>query len=95
MWSWLQPKPSLAEREVDRGLRLLVLDGAASQVMAALTGGALLVAYALKLGASNKVIGLIAALGPLTQVMQLPAILLVERSRPSPASRATGSRPAG
>ncbi len=80
---WLQPRDTaqLDPREVERGLRLLLLDGVSSQVMGALTGGALLVAFALKLGASNKVIGLIAAVGPLTQLLQLPAIVLVERLR--------------
>ncbi len=75
-------RPQAAElepQEVERGLRLLLLDGVSTQVMGALTGGALLVAFALLLGASNKVIGLIAAVGPLTQLLQLPSILLVER----------------
>jgi len=60
---------------------MLLFDGVSSQVMGALTGGALLVAFALKLGASHLVIGLIAAVGPLTQVLQLPAAVLVEKSR--------------
>ncbi len=60
---------------------MLLFDGVSSQVMGALTGGALLVGFALLLGASNKVIGLIAAVGPLTQLLQLPAILLVEKTR--------------
>lgn len=64
-----------------RDLDLLVWDGVASQVMGALTGGALLVAYALQLGASRTTIGVIAALGPATQLLQLPAIILVERYR--------------
>jgi len=60
---WLEPREpaELGPHEVEHGLRLLLLDGVSSQVMGALTGGALLVAFALKLGASNKVIGLIAA----------------------------------
>ncbi len=80
-----RPRPPeqapLRPQEVERGLRYLLLDGVSSQVMGALTGGALLVAFALQLGASNKVIGLIAAVGPLSQLLQLPAIVLVERLR--------------
>jgi Major Facilitator Superfamily len=78
---WLEPQARLNPAEVDHGLRMLLLDGVSSQVMGALTSGALLVAFALLLGASNKVIGLMAALGPLTQLLQIPAILLVERTR--------------
>ena len=74
-------RSELAPDEIERGLRLLLLDGVSSQVMGALTGGALLVAFALHLGASNKVIGLIAAVGPLSQLLQLPAIVFVERLR--------------
>jgi len=40
--------------------------------MGILTGGAFLVAFAVKLGASNLVIGLLAAIGPLSQLLQLP-----------------------
>ncbi len=79
--SWFQPKDHLAQAEVDRGLRMLLFDGISTQVMGALTGGALLVGYALLLGASNKTIGLIAAIPPLTQLLQIPAILLVEKIR--------------
>lgn len=60
---------------------MLLFDGVFSQVMAALTGGAILVGFALSMSASNKVIGLIAAIGPLTQLLQIPAIVLVERVR--------------
>ena len=48
--------------------------------MGAFTGGAFLVAFALLLGASNFVIGLLAAVGPLTQILQIPAIFLVDRT---------------
>jgi MFS family permease len=71
----------LHPHDCDPGLRLLLLDGVSTQVMGALTGGALLIGFALLLGASNKVIGLIAAVGPLTQLLQIPAILLIEKTR--------------
>ncbi|MEX1310688.1 MAG: MFS transporter [Candidatus Sulfomarinibacteraceae bacterium] len=78
---WLQPTDDFDEEQRDRGLRLLTLDGMSTQVMGALTGGALLVAFALMLGASLTVIGLIAAVGPLSQLLQIPAIWIVEKLR--------------
>jgi MFS family permease len=77
----LRPKESLAESEIQSGLDYVIKDGIASQAMGILTGGAFLVAFAIKLGASNLVIGLLAAIGPLAQLLQLPSILLVERIR--------------
>lgn len=53
----------------------------ATQAMATLTGGTFLIAFAVKLGASNLVIGLLAAIGPLAQLFQLPSIFLVEKVR--------------
>lgn len=81
MIGWLRPQERVDERELERGLRALTIDGACSQVMGALTGGAFLVSFALLLGAPNVVIGVLAAVGPLTQLLQLPATVLVERTR--------------
>ncbi len=81
MVAWLRPRDALSETEVSGGLRSLMVEGVAAQVMVSLTMGAFLVAFALALGASNKVIGLLAAIGPLAQAIQIPAILLVERLR--------------
>lgn len=72
---------TLTEQQIQSGLRLVIKDGVASQSMAILTGGAFLVAFAVKLGASNAVIGMLAAIGPLSQLLQLPAIFLVEKIR--------------
>jgi hypothetical protein len=74
-------KDSLTDEEIRFGLRQVVRDGVASQAMGILTGGAFLVAFAIKLGASNFVIGLLAAIGPLAQLLQLPSIFLVEKVR--------------
>jgi MFS family permease len=71
----------LTEVEVQSGLRYVIKDGIASQAMGILTGGAFLVAFAIKLGASNFVIGMLAAIGPLAQLLQLPSIFLVEKIR--------------
>ena len=78
---WLKPDESLTEDQIDSGLKYVIKDGVASQAMGILTGGAFLVAFAVKLGASNFVIGLLAAIGPLSQLLQLPAIALVEKVR--------------
>jgi MFS family permease len=48
--------------------------------MDTLTSGAFLVAFALLLGASNTVVGLLAAVSPLAQLLQILAIYLVERT---------------
>jgi len=79
MLGFLQPKEQLKKTEIEKGLKTLTLDGVTSQVMGSLTGGPFLVAFALILGASNFLIGLLAAVGPLTQLLQLPTILLVEK----------------
>lgn len=72
---------SLTDEQIQSGLSYVVKDGIASQSMGILTGGAFLVAFAIKLGASNFVIGLLAAIGPLAQLLQLPSIFLVEKIR--------------
>ena len=76
-----KPEDTLTEEQVEAGLRYVIKDGIASQAMGILTGGAFLVAFAVKLGASNFVIGLLAAIGPLAQLLQLPSIFIVERIR--------------
>lgn len=76
-----RPGASLGRDDLHRGLRLVVLDGMASQVMATLAGGVFLTAYALSLGASGTVVGLLAAIPFLAQVFQVPGILIVERLR--------------
>ncbi|MEW2848191.1 hypothetical protein AB1A86_12475, partial [Stenotrophomonas maltophilia] len=68
-----------ADRE--RGLRLLVVEAGFSGGAAALTSGVILTAFALHLGASNVMVGILAAMPFLAQLLQLPAIQLVERWR--------------
>lgn len=72
---------TLSDSQVQSALKYIIRDGVASQAMGVLTGGAFLVAFAVKLGASNFVIGLLAAIGPLSQLLQLPSIFLVEKIR--------------
>lgn len=75
------PDEKLAERDIQRGLRNVIKDGVVTQAMATLTCGVFLVTFALELGASNVVIGLLAALPPLLQFVQIPSVYLVERFR--------------
>jgi len=77
----LKAEESLTDDQVRSGLDYIIKDGVASQAMGVLTGGAFLIAFAIKLGASNFVIGLLAAIGPLSQLLQLPSIFLVEKIR--------------
>jgi MFS family permease len=72
---------SLDEQQITSALRNIIKDGVASQAMGILTGGVFLVAFAVKLGASNLVIGLLAAIGPLSQLLQLPSIFIIEKIR--------------
>jgi MFS family permease len=77
----LDPQPYVGEEERARGLRLLVVEAAFSGGATALTTGVILTAFALHLGASNVMIGVLASAPFLAQLLQLPAILLVERIR--------------
>ncbi len=81
MFNWIKPKENLEQSETDRGLRMLLFDATCSQILGVFTGGAFLVAFALLLGASNRVIGLLAAVGPLAQTLQIPTIFLIDSTR--------------
>jgi MFS family permease len=67
--------------ELDSGLRRLMTDAAFATIVGTLNSGVVLVAYALFLGASPFVIGLLAALPFLTQLLQAPTVVLMERLR--------------
>ncbi len=81
MFGRIKPQEHIDEVQTARGLHSLMIDGVCSQVMGVLNGGAFLIAFALLMGASNVVIGLLAAIGPLTQILQIPAIALVNKTR--------------
>ena len=74
-----RPSEQLTGEQVEKGLKLVVRDGLASEAMATLTGGAFLVAMALSMGASNFQIGLLAALPTVANIFQLAAIWLVQK----------------
>lgn len=77
----LRPDPHISPEELRRGQRALVLDGAWASLTGSLSGGVVLAAFALALGAGPIQIGLLAAIPYIAQVAQLPAIALVERVR--------------
>ncbi|NUM56162.1 MAG: MFS transporter [Candidatus Hydrogenedentes bacterium] len=79
--TYFHPKESLSEDDIRLGMRMMLYDAAFVTVLAILTTGAFLVGFALALGASNAVVGVIAAAGPLAQILQLPSIVLIERYR--------------
>ncbi|HKU99965.1 MAG TPA: MFS transporter [Vineibacter sp.] len=66
---------------VDRTFRLVLYDGLASEAMGTLTTGVFLAGFAVEIGASNLAIGLLAAVPFAVQLLQLPAVVLVERLR--------------
>lgn len=71
----------LTSAEVEGGLRLVLRDGLASQAMATMTTGVFLVGLALGFNANNSMIGVLAAVPFLAQLLQLPGIFLIERVR--------------
>jgi MFS family permease len=75
------PFDAVSKPPVEKAVRHLMWDAACATVVGALNSGVVLVAYALYLGASNKTIGLLASIPLLTQLLQAPAVLLVERVR--------------
>ena len=77
----LRPQQAISPEERDRGLRFLLVDAAFATAIGALNSGVVLLALALHIGANNVQIGLLAAIPLLTQMLQAPAITLVERVR--------------
>lgn len=64
-----------------RAQRYLVQDAAWASIIGVLSGGVVLVGFALSLGASPFVVGLLGAIPSLGALAQLPAIVLVEHVR--------------
>lgn len=77
----LAPQDTISAVELERGIRYLMIDGAFGTAIGALNSGVVLLALALHLGADNVQIGLLAAIPLLTQILQAPAVALVEHVR--------------
>jgi MFS family permease len=75
----LHPEAFISRSELVRGKRALVRDAAWASLTGSLYAGVIQVGFALALGASPLVIGLLAAIPFIAQTVQLPAVALVER----------------
>lgn len=76
-----KPKKNISDADLKRSMNWLVAEGIGWQVMESIAVGTILVGYALSLGASNVVIGLLASLPFLGNLTQLPMAYLVEKFR--------------
>ena len=81
LFGFLTPKPTLSDQEIETGLRWNIWEGVTSTALFSITGSGIMAAYALALGATALQIGILAAIPSITQFIQIPAILLVERVR--------------
>ena len=81
MLGFLSPSPTLTPQETRRSQRLMMWGAVTGGAMFSLGSGGFMAAYALALGANNLQVGILAALPPVSQIVQLPAILAVERFR--------------
>ncbi|HEX6003492.1 MAG TPA: MFS transporter [Burkholderiales bacterium] len=77
----LQPDATITPEDLERGNNALVRDAAWATLAGALYGGVILVGFAVELGASASLIGLLAAIPFLAQISQIGAVALVERVR--------------
>lgn len=71
-------KPALSHADVAHGLRMWNAEGIVASGFGSLVSGALLAAFALALGANSLQIGILASLPMITQVVQVPGVILVE-----------------
>ncbi len=77
----LRPVSHITADQLAAGERALVQDLAWASLSGAFSGGVILVAFALSLGATPLQVGLLAAIPFLAQASQVPATLLIERVR--------------
>lgn len=77
----LAPDAEVTPQALQQGKRAMVQDAAWASLVGGLYGGVILVGFALELGASPLLIGLLASIPLLSQLAQVPALLLVERLR--------------
>lgn len=80
LW-FLRPSPTLSNREVRSSLRMMVWEGVTSEALVTVHIMGFLAAYALALGANNFQVGIVSGLPFVSLIVQLPAILLIERFR--------------
>jgi MFS family permease len=76
-----RPQGPQTDATSSRTLRLVLYDSIASEAMNTVTTGVFLAGFAVVLGASNFAIGVLASIPFFVQLLQLPAVALVERIR--------------
>jgi MFS family permease len=81
LFQLLKPKPTISEQDIATGLRWLTWEGTVSLGFSSITTSGFLAAFALAIGANNLQIGILAAIPFLMQIVQIPAIWLVEKIR--------------
>ena len=79
MKRFLLPSPTLSDEEIEKGMKWLTWEGAATMGFNSITESGFLAAYALLMGANNFQIGILAALPFMVQPTQILMIVLVER----------------
>ncbi|MDR2980612.1 MAG: MFS transporter [Puniceicoccales bacterium] len=78
---WATPYPEINDDSRQCGLRAFFNDGISFQVFFTLTTAPFIVKFAMLFSGSDLFIGLIAAAAPLSQLLQLPTVWLIERVR--------------
>ncbi|HJX03585.1 MAG TPA: MFS transporter [Dehalococcoidia bacterium] len=76
-----RPKPTISEGDIEKGIRWWTREGTVSLGFNSIVTSGFLAAFALALGANNFQIGILAAIPFLLQIIQLPAIWLIEKLR--------------
>jgi MFS family permease len=72
---------TLSDKEVQTGLRNVIRDGLTSSIMSTLSGSVFLVAFAVALGAPPLIVGLLATIPALSNIILIPTTYLVEKYR--------------
>ncbi|WP_312743507.1 MFS transporter [Sphingobacterium multivorum] len=74
----LRPVHHLETQDIDKSLRMVIIDGVCSEVVVCLSSGVILVGAGLLMGASNFQLGLLAAFPTLCNLAQLLTILVMQ-----------------
>ena len=70
----------LTDEQVEHGLQMMTWQGIATQVRLTLTESVFLVGFALALGAPNTLIGVLAAIPFIAQLLQIPSVYLIHKA---------------
>lgn len=70
----------LTDEQIEHGLQMMTWQGISTQVRLTLTESVFLVGFALALGAPNTLIGILAAIPFIAQLLQIPSVYLIHRA---------------